>query len=221
VATDDQSANVTELATRYSEACTRSGVAALVVAALAFSFTQRLAKVEALEAFGSYVLARELLDASLEGLTTSDFWSTTALVLKRDPSESEKITIGELATIECVTSSDKGRYARKRVAWNSAPRRRGWSPIATALAQSSPTPLNKGEPQSPNNVGVVPAAHSAPHLDLAVTEPCPGLDDLSNALARLWDEPKIELARTYSNDRYRTLSMATEAESCRRACFHY
>lgn len=201
MATDAQSANITELATRYSEACTRSGVAALVVAALAFSFTQRLAKVEALEAFGSYVLARELLDASIEGLTTSDFWSTTASALKRDPSESERITIGELATIECVMSSDKGRYARKRVALNPTHQRRwDWNPIATALAQASPTPRDKSAPQTPSNVGVIPAAPSAPRLDLAVTEPCPGLEDLSNALARLWDEPKIELARTYSND---------------------
>ena len=64
-----------DLASRYSDACTRSAIAAFAAAAICFSLAARLSAVKGLEAYGSYVLARETLDVGLDDWASSPYRS--------------------------------------------------------------------------------------------------------------------------------------------------
>lgn len=186
-----------DLSARYSDACKRSGLAALLAAAIAFTLAQRLAVVEPLNAFGSYLTAREILKLAVDELTASSFWPH---MLANAPSgiDADDVTLGQLAAVECVRSS-KGNHVRP-VRSRSSPlevsRNRVPSPVAAAIAQEP----EQTRPMSPADVDVRAAPMPPADVLIESIESCPGLRDIYLALETLAFDPSIQTARRLSTE---------------------
>jgi hypothetical protein len=200
-----------ELATRYSEACTRAGIAALATAAFTFTVSQRLASVEYLNAFGSYVLGRELLDIALSELMGSDNWPAIVAELDTEHRTGESIQVGELARLECL---DDGGLHKPKPSTSGAVPTQITIPIAIGDSQKK---ADKGAAVPASTVGVDDAGKSAPAPDrrpmppsaanarplpptvtLNLVIPCPGVEELKAALKRLSDDTVLWKARALS-----------------------
>lgn len=173
---------MSDLVFRYSAACVRSGIAALVATAISITLAQRLAVVEPLNALGSYILGRELLNVSINEMVGSSNWPLLLSALGKDLNDAESVTLAQLQGLECHLTRD-GYSVRPlrppRAAIEvSSPRPR--SPIGSAFAQAAPMP--------PSDVVI----------DTQV--PCPGLEQIDDALRRISDDQVIEKARTLSNE---------------------
>jgi hypothetical protein len=200
---------------RFSEAITRAGLAALAASAFALPLVQRLQLTDSLEAFGSYVLARESLTHALFDVDTSPFKDLISEKLRPNEKREGDITVAELLPLTCIESNaglSLGTTVQTATVnvtvpvpdeSNSLPTdadipgkdsllndpSAGRAKVdSSAVAPMSPVDVSAKTPKPPSG------------LTVSLIQPCPGVQELTQPLATLFNDQLLERARNLHND---------------------
>jgi hypothetical protein len=162
-----------ELDIRCSDACTRAGLTALLISALAFSMLPFLARREALDALGKYIGLRLSLMSILDNLDSEPCWEE---LKSKQPSGQAPDTwrLSQLIEVEC----------------SSRPATAEPQPTS---ADPSPDPPPQQETSTPSDEGIAPATI------VRLVYPLPQLQDISDFLTALTDANLLSRARDASN----------------------
>lgn len=173
---------------RCSNACTRSGLAALLLSAVAFALLQPLQKTEQLQEAAHYVAKRVIMTDMLALLETDPVWE----FLKSSPLGSEASEKWTLAQLLGFKVEDEGGSLRIHRSTQAAdyPRKQELKKTDPDQAKVRPAP-----PSAPTGLG-------ARTYIIRRIEP---LHDIASQLLALSDGKRLSIARRYSNKTNRSI----------------
>jgi tetratricopeptide (TPR) repeat protein len=175
----------TSLDDRCSAACTRAGTFALLLSAIAIALLNPIATANVRYALLSYISHRLALKESVDQIHTNSCWQTLN-DQRREPDQTENLTISELLKYECKEESVPSN--------NQLPRKISIRATESIPKSQSYLAWDPPEPQTKKPEKLNPPRN----LRFVETYPLPNLDVIVITLAQLEDVNLLNTARQYS-----------------------
>lgn len=181
-----------DFASKFINSGFRAMLSALVFSVLAMGLAEKYRELYRFRPVGQYVLGRDLLDAALDQLKGDPCWRAYSSAV----ADAERVSATRIADMEGI-SCNYEQPMQVQVDGKDLIPAHEHSPLPAAPARR-PAPADAKTPSS-KGTGASSAPAAPTMLTITVFYPLATTETFKNAIAILWDDKTLNLARTYSN----------------------